>query len=178
MYSDYNLTIFSHSLIGGAFGYVLARSVTTRLRISPRLLAFVSFTGLSSVLAASAATSLATADLVKKAMETVVADGSKKQATQKSSPCLLTCRPLPQLKECGDNGPCRDLLLGGKVRGGVGFVQAYHQCRRRADLWATYDEFWAIQEDEGLTGVYEYDEELETEGATERESLREQGPQP
>jgi len=178
MYSDYNLTIFSHSLIGGAFGYVLARSVTTRLIPSSRLFAVVSFTGLSSMLAASAATSLATTDLVKKAMEVVTADGSNKEGTQKSWPYLLTCRPVVQLKECVDNGPCRDLLLGGKVQGGVGFVQAYHQCRRRADLWATQDEFLAIQEEEGLRGVYEDEEELESENTTEQECSKEQGPPP
>ena len=67
IYTD-NLTIFSHSLIGGAFGYVLSRALYTRLPPSPRLFAVVSFTGFSSVLAATAATTIATADLVKKAL--------------------------------------------------------------------------------------------------------------
>jgi hypothetical protein len=38
-HSDYNLTVFSHSILGGAFGYILARAVTTRLGPSPRLFA-------------------------------------------------------------------------------------------------------------------------------------------
>lgn len=47
--SDYNLTVFSHSILGGAFGYILARAVTTRLAPSPRLFAGVDWDVMSCV---------------------------------------------------------------------------------------------------------------------------------
>jgi len=97
LYSDYNLTIFSHSLIGGAFGYILSRAVTTRLAPSPRLFALVSFTGFSSMLAATAATTLATADLAKKATQVMVeGEGGREGGGVEGPvwPYSLVCRPV------------------------------------------------------------------------------------
>ena len=68
LYSDYNTTVFTHSILGGAFGYILARAVTTRLAPSPRLFATTTFTALSAFMGAYSATSLATAELVKKSL--------------------------------------------------------------------------------------------------------------
>ncbi|GAB5037303.1 Hypothetical protein NocV09_07100110 [Nannochloropsis oceanica] len=165
LYSDYNLTIFSHSLIGGAFGYVLARAVTTRLAPSPRLFALVSFTGLSSMLAATAATTLATSDLVKKATQVVVEEKGGKEGGMEAPawPYLIVCRPVTQLKECVQDGGCRRLLAGGKVEGGEGLLLAYKRCRARAEVWATQDEFLAMQEEEvgGKGGREEEDEDEE-----------------